>query len=544
MDILSKKKYVISYLMNHDTLVSMDIVDLLSNETVLEKVYSSIQQNNPFSKIQDLLQQPLNLQTQQPSSERKFQTSQPSNISSANPSSDSSSLKHPEKEPMLEQNKIILVNNFNLISKKREVDHFVSYFSARYKQLEAILRKRKELANILSIARLQAKKDREQVSIIGLINSKEVTKNNNLILTVEDLTGSIKVLVNKTNKELFDFAHTLVEDEVIGIVGVNGDNILFSNLIIQPDVPMDKEFKKQEEDEYVVFLSDVHFGSKYFLKDEFSKFITWIRQETGTPKQKEIAGKVKYIFIAGDIVDGVGVYPSQENELEIFDIYEQYDQAAEFLKQIPSSIPIVICPGNHDALRLSEPQPKLSKDYARSLYKLDNITFVSNPALINIGSTKSFSGFDILLYHGYSFDHFIANVDSLRLGGGYDRADLIMKFLLKRRHLAPSFTSTLIIPEISNDALVIDKVPDFFVTGHIHKTAVSSYRNITLICGSCWQSTTSFQVKVGHHPEPARVPVVNLKTRKVTILNFEEKQEAKQSIEASSQSLTPEQAKA
>ena len=51
------------------------------------------------------------------------------------------------------------------------------------------------------------------------------------------------------------------------------------------------------------------------------------------------------------------------------------------------------------------------------------------------------------MYHGYSFDYFVAQVDSLRNQGGYDRADLIMKFLLKRRHLAPSHLSTLYIPD-------------------------------------------------------------------------------------------------
>jgi len=32
---------------------------------------------------------------------------------------------------------------------------------------------------------------------------------------------------------------------------------------------------------------------------------------------REIAGRVKYVLIAGDIVDGVGVYPNQIKELVI-----------------------------------------------------------------------------------------------------------------------------------------------------------------------------------------------------------------------------------
>ena len=95
-----------------------------------------------------------------------------------------------------------------------------------------------------------------------------------------------------------------------------------------------------------------------------------------------------------------------------------------------------------------------------------------------------------------------------------------MKFLLQKRHLAPSYASTLYVPDTDADFLVIDKIPDFFVTGHIHKAAASNYRGVTLISGSCWQSKTDFQEKVGHNPEPSRVPIVNLQTRQVKMLKF------------------------
>jgi len=91
---------------------------------------------------------------------------------------------------------------------------------------------------------------------------------------------------------------------------------------------------------------------------------------------------------------------------------------------------------------------------------------------------------------------------------------------LQRRHLAPTHTSTLYIPETTKDPLTIEKIPDIFATGHIHKSIASHYKSITLICGSCWQSKTAFQEKVGHNPEPSRVPIVNLKTREAKILKF------------------------
>jgi DNA polymerase II small subunit len=579
LDSNEKKKEIINYFISHGSLLAADTFNLFSDNSIIEEIYSFVKLDSGLDKINSIInkfsiqkkEEKKSLQQKEsPQSENKKSisfsisfssipqhnsplnylynstkkillnsfnsiitsksnliktlSSYPSIANTISESSFNDSVVDTTSEKNIKipsPSSLKLLDDYHLISQKREVAHFVSYFSARHSQLSSLLRQRKELSNILSIGLLKNKKDRDTIAIIGLIRLKEKTKNNHLILTLEDPTGEIKVLVNKANSELFAIAQELVQDEVIGVIGTTGDNILFSNQIIQPDIPLDREYKKYHKDEYVLFLSDTHVGSNYYLANEFRKFLSWIRGETGTEKQKDIASKVKYIFIAGDIVDGVGIYPNQEKELDILDIYDQYKEAASLISQIPPHIQIIICPGNHDALRLSEPQPKLSEKYAKPFYELPNVTLVSNPAFVNICSDSEFSGFDILIYHGYSFDYYISNVDSIRQGGGYDRADLIMKFLLKRRHLAPTYSSTLFIPEIGRDHLIIDKIPDFFITGHIHKTAVSIYRNTTLICGSCWQAKTSFQEKMGHHPEPARVPVVNLRTRKVTVLNFE-----------------------
>lgn len=404
-------------------------------------------------------------------------------------------------------------------TKKRECQDFVDYFNNRYQSIEKILKIRTEMSNAASISRAISKKNKESLSIIGIVTDKQYTKNKNLMLTIEDPTGIISVLVSKNKADLFRTASSIVLDEVIGISGVSGERIIFANNILWPDVPM-AELKKAEDEAYCAFLSDLHVGSSKFLPEEFNKFLSWINGELGSEQQKNIAKNVKYIFIAGDLVDGCGIYPEQDKELEILDIYKQYGECARLLSKIPKSIPLIICPGNHDAVRVAEPQPVLPKTFAAPLHEIPNAILVSNPALVNIHSSENFPGFDVLLYHGYSFDHFVAEVDYLRNNGGYDRADLIMKFLLQRRHLAPTHTSTLYIPDARKDYLVIEKVPDFFVSGHIHKSINANYRNVTMICGSCWQSKTSFQEKVGHSPEPSRVPVVNLKTREVKILKF------------------------
>jgi DNA polymerase II small subunit len=375
------------------------------------------------------------------------------------------------------------------------------------------------LPNIVSIARLKNKTDRENVSVIGMVKEIARTKNNNLIVALEDPTGTISAIVTKTNKEMYEAASTLTPDEVIGLTGMSGKNVLFCTGILWPEFPV-PELKKSPLKEYAIVLSDIHVGSKMFLESELQRFLKWIRGELGNEKQTEIARMTKYIFILGDLVDGVGIYPNQYDELQIKDIYEQYRECASFISQIPVDKAVIICPGNHDALRLSEPQPPLSRELAGPLYGIPNVIMVSNPSIVNIGKSNGFSGFNVLMYHGYGFDHYVANVESLRNAGGYNRPDLIMAYLLKRRHLAPTHGSTLYVPHRVRDPLTIELVPDFFLSGHIHKSAIKNFKNITLVSGSCWQSKTSFQEKVGHEPEPCRVPIIDLHTRGMKILKF------------------------
>ncbi len=415
---------------------------------------------------------------------------------------------------------VTVVFSYKNVPHKYAIKDFTNFFLSRYKFLEGILRSRRELENTTSINRLQNKQEREKVSIIGLVEEIGETRNGNIMLTLEDPTGRMKVLVSKNNKQLFVSSKDLVFDEVIGISGTMGENIIFADTIVWPDIPPTHELKMGPEEEYAIFLSDLHVGSKYFLNEEFSKFLKWIRSEAGNEEQRKIAKAVKYIIIAGDLVDGIGIYPGQEKELSITTIDGQYEEFSRLISQVPQDKQIIVCPGNHDMVHLAEPQSVFYKEFAPGMFDLPNITMVTNPAMINVGKKKGFEGFDILLYHGYSFDYYVSNVESIRMGGGYHRADLIMKFLLQRRHLAPSFKSTPYYPSHEQDPLLIKEIPDFLITGHIHYSSVANYRGITMISGSCWQAKTDFQEKLGHDPEPARVPIVNLKTRKIKILRF------------------------
>lgn len=420
------------------------------------------------------------------------------------------------------QSNVSVVVSYQHQPRKYGVHDFTRIFLSRYRFLEGLLHHRQELQNILTVNRIKVKQQRESASIIGMVREIGTTKRRNLVVTLEDLTGSLACIFTSSHTELLQTAKELVPDEVVGISGTCGNGVLFADRIVWPDLPFTEELKSHKDgpEEYAIFLSDIHVGSALFLKEEFERFLEWIGGTLGDEQQRRIANRVKYIFIVGDLVDGVGVYPSQEDELEIKDISLQYAALARLLQRIPPDKNIIVCPGNHDMVHLAEPQPALYKNYAPELCAMSNVTLVTNPSILNIAKTTGFPGYDVLMYHGYSFDYYAANVEPIRNNGGYHRADLIMKFLLKRRHLAPSYTSTLYYPGFDDDPLLIRKVPDFFVTGHIHYSKVANYRGVTMISCSCWQGKTTFQERLGHKPEPARLPIVNLQNRDIKILRF------------------------
>ncbi len=183
-------------------------------------------------------------------------------------------------------------------------------------------------------------------------------------------------------------------------------------------------------------------------------------------------------------------------------------------------------PGNHDCVRLAEPQPVLDEKYTWPIYNLKNITLASNPSIINIGAREGFSGFDVLMYHGFSYFYYANNIPKLAMTDAINSPDRIMHYLLQNRHLAPTHASVQYSPH-EKDPLLIRKVPDIFVSGHLHKGAASYYNNILTLSSTCWENLTSFQEKVGAKPDFCKVPMLNLKTRAVKILDFHESNEGR-----------------
>jgi len=410
-----------------------------------------------------------------------------------------------------------IVSSNSGISKKFEVKDFVNYYRNRFAEMRGILQERSELTNLVSINKISGSK--QAMSIIGMVSDKKMTKNKNILLDVEDSTGKIKVIVGNNKKETFEKAENICLDSVLGFRGSGNREVFFANEIFLPDIPvLEKKFSPLEE--YALFISDVHVGSKLFLEKNLLDFIEYLNGKIpNTPETK----KIKYLFVVGDLVAGVGVYPNQERDLLIKDIEGQYAKFAELFGKIRSDIKIIIIPGNHDCVRLAEPQPILDDKYAWPVYNLKNVILASNPSMINIGARKDFSGFDVLAYHGFSYFYYANNIPKLITQNSAHFPDKIMTYLLQHRHLAPTRSSIQYIP-MEKDPMIIRNVPDIFVSGHTHAGTISNYNNVLVISSSCWEDLTPIQEKLGSKPNFCKVPMFNLKTRAIRMLDFEDEE--------------------
>ncbi len=386
-------------------------------------------------------------------------------------------------------------------------------FSDRLEQLRKLIIRNSSLPRSpMEIARLHSEKarfqSRDSIAVaIGLVNDPRHTKNGHLMFGLEDSTGEINcLLMNRTGDDrIIEHASVieagLMPDDVVGVSGTfsqNGDMFYVEDL----HFPMADRHEKyySEVGVSVAFLSDIHVGSKTFLEAQWMKMISWFNSDP-------LARTIKYLVLSGDCVDGVGIYPGQDKELAIKDLYGQYSRFAELLEMLPEWVECIMLPGNHDAVRPAEPQPTLEPDIQQDY---NATTFVGNPC------DFSLHGVRLLSYHGKSIDDFVAGLRTVT----YSDPVEAMRQMLRRRHLAPQWGGKTPLSPEPEDGLVIREVPDIFVTGHVHGHECLNFRGTTLICSSTWQDQTSYQRMLGFQPKPCMLTVVNLGTHKSISIPF------------------------
>ncbi len=342
---------------------------------------------------------------------------------------------------------------------------------------------------------------------IGLVNEPRYTKNGHLLFSIEDETGELPCLLTRRTGDDRDREQEavleagLMPDDVLGVSGTfsqSGDIFYVNDL----HFPLETKHEKvsSEVGVSVAFLSDIHVGSKTFLEAQWHKMVRWFHSDP-------LAKTIKYLILSGDCVDGVGIYPDQNKELAIPDLFKQYSEFARLLSLLPDWVECLMLPGNHDAVRPAEPQPTFEKDIQLDY---NSTTFVGNPC------DFSLHGVRLLSYHGKSIDDFVAGLRTV----SYSDPVEAMREMLRRRHLAPQWGGKTPLSPEPEDGLVIQTVPDIFVTGHVHGHACVDFRGTTLVCSSTWQDQTSYQRMLGFQPKPCMLTVINLQSHKSVSIPF------------------------
>jgi len=366
---------------------------------------------------------------------------------------------------------------------------YLHYFRDRYNRLGNMIRSRCGAMPIEALTR-NTRYRQEECTIIGMVVDVKTTTNGHRIAELEDSSANIPVLFRK-DRPVFSDAERIIHDEVIGVKGKlsNDGKLFFAEQIYRPDIRIDNTPYKSEQPGKAVFISDVHVGSNTFLEDCWNRFADWLSDSD-----------YSYLLIAGDLVDGIGIYPGQENELVIKNIYEQYDAFGAMMQDLPSRMKIIISPGNHDVVRWAEPQPVIPQQFTKKFP--GNCMVVENPALVNL------QGVRVLMYHGRSIDDMIGLIP----GASYEQSGIMMEEMLQRRHLAPAYGRRTPIAAGKTDRLIIDPLPEILHTGHVHIRGLTQYRGVLGINAGTWQSQTAFQKQMNVNPTPAQAVVVDLQT--------------------------------
>ena len=399
-----------------------------------------------------------------------------------------------------------------------KLSDMLSLFNNRLEKLKRILiqsgRLRNRPIDVSHVIRNQSRysSNSNTATIVGLVNDVRY-KGENLHFRIEDKSGDIFCVLRPPramdNSPEAKRRNTiaiagLMNDDVVGVTGFinpgSRDMFLVDDIHLPPIGKHRKRVAEENQAVSVAFISDIHVGSHTFLQAQWEKMVKWFHEDP-------LAKTIKYLVLSGDVVDGVGIYPNQDKELEIIDLYKQYEEMARLIELMPDWVETIILPGNHDAVRPAEPQPSLEPLIQQYF---NSTIFVGNPCDFSLHGVRT------LAYHGVSIMDFVSSIRHVT----FSEPEKAMAEMLERRHLAPSWRGKTPLSPEPEDHMVIETIPDIFVCGHVHGHYCGDYKGTNLIQSSTWQDQTGYMRMLGFQPKPCILTVVNLHTHKTATIPF------------------------
>lgn len=214
---------------------------------------------------------------------------------------------------------------------------------------------------------------------------------------------------------------SIVTDEVLGLTCERNDDRIEVVGVLWPDIPLKREISRLEEDVYCMFLSDLQLNQEFDSKAK--KILGEIRQLTY---------KQLYIFLFGD--------KSTDNK-----------SIERFVEKLPEKCKVIVI--------YSPANPIETK----------NANYFSSPSFLTVGGK-----INMLLCDGELFSIYKSLWNK-------KKPEEVMLNLLKKRHLDPIFKPEKLFME---DHLMIEPVPDIFVSGNLGSPGILNYKGTTIIsCG-------------------------------------------------------------
>lgn len=378
---------------------------------------------------------------------------------------------------------------------------YIEMLKDRYKKLSLKIKRSAPGIKPMRLNEISSRLMRNnEVFVVTYIYGKKIFEDR-ILLEIEDETGTSTALVyKKYDQRVYDILSKAPLDVVVGLkIFVTNRGKLIVKDVILPKVRTKFE-EKNEAPVYALLISDLHIGSKKFNYEVFDRFIEIIKGIDVGDQIKNIIKRLKYILIAGDLVDGVGVYQGQEIEISIPRIEDQYEEAYRLLKKIPEHIKVLVIPGNHDASRSALPQPPIFKNVAEKFYEDSQFLMFGNP--VNV----SLHGVNILIYHGDFIQDILTTTPGLQNGDIGSAVNILLTY----SHLAPQIgLSTKIAPE-HRDHLIINDGVHVLHFGHTHRFNVSRHMGVLSVNSGTFQNQTKYQKIMKIEPDIGFLTFLNL----------------------------------
>ncbi|HIE36678.1 TPA: hypothetical protein EYP83_00795, partial [Candidatus Geothermarchaeota archaeon] len=401
----------------------------------------------------------------------------------------------------IKENIEIIYNPSNLLNPGSISKSYVDMLRDRYRKLMVKIKRNISGLKPVRVIDISSRIMRNnEVLVVAYIYRRRIFEDR-IIIEIEDESGTaVAYIFRKTDQKIYDTISKSPLDVVVGLrIFVTNKGKLIVKDVIPPKIRT-KFQPKVGPPVYALLISDLHIGSKKFNYDVFERFIE-ITKGIGVGDQvKSIVRRLKYIVIAGDLVDGIGVYQGQEMEIHIPKIEDQYKEAYNLLKKVPGHIRIIIIPGNHDASRSALPQPPIFKNMAVKFYEDKQFLMLGNPANISL------HGVNILVYHGDFIQDILTTTPGLHNGD----IGLATNILLTYSHLAPQIgLSTKIAPE-PRDHLIISDGIHVLHFGHTHRFNISRHMGVLTVNSGTFQEQTKYQKIMRIEPDIGYLTFLNL----------------------------------